>query len=224
MNPKREPDAQAPSPEKGQTLAQDHWNRRYGQGDAQSLTWYQNRPDQSLKWILSRAAPSSPLLDLGAGASTLVDHLLDAKFEDISLLDLSEIALHQCRVRLGNKAEKIHWICSDLRDFHPDRTYALVHDRAVFHFLTEEADRRKYKAALRAALRPGGLLILGTFAPGGPERCSGLPIVQYDAASVQSEFGSEFRLLESTFEQHPTPAGGTQLFHWALLERNSPSS
>jgi len=198
---------------------QQHWEERYQGTKPEKLTWYQPRPVQSLQWITANCTPDQPLIDIGAGASTLADHLLDAGYGDITLLDLSAQSLRESRDRLGACADQLKWISADITRWLPTKEYALWHDRAVFHFLTDAADRAAYKLALLAGLPAGGTLIMATFAVDGPEKCSGLPIVQYSAESLQAELGPQFELLESLQEQHPTPAGNSQLFNWCLFRR-----
>ena len=198
---------------------QQHWEDRYKGTKPEKLTWYQPRPVQSLQWITANCAHDQALIDIGAGASTLADHLLDAGFNDITLLDLSAQSLCESRNRLGARAHQLKWITADISNWMPGRKYVLWHDRAVFHFLTEARHRTAYKQALLAALPADGILVMATFAIGGPEKCSGLPIVQYSATSLQAELGPHFELLETRQEQHPTPAGNSQLFSWCLLQK-----
>ena len=194
-----------------------HWENRYTGTEPNNLTWYQPKPNQSLQWIHQYCQPQQALIDVGAGASTLTDHLLEDGYTNITLLDLSEQSLQQSRSRLGNKANKVKWITADITSWQPSQKYALWHDRAVFHFLTEAGDRTTYKQALAAGLQANGILIMATFAIGGPKKCSGLPIVQYNAKTLQTELGDQFQLLQSTQENHPTPAGNEQLFSWCVL-------
>ncbi len=195
-----------------------HWEKRYSDTDTDKLTWYQPRPVQSLKWIHQYCDQSQALIDVGAGASTLTDHLLEDGYTNITLLDLSEKSLEESRVRLGSKASAVKWIAADITNWQAQQKYALWHDRAVFHFLTEAEDRAAYKQALASALEDNSILIMATFAIGGPEKCSGLPIVQYDAKTLQAELGKQFQLLEHSQEDHPTPAGNSQAFNWCVFK------
>jgi len=146
-----------------------HWQRVYGEKRPTELSWYQAVPEQSLQLIRSSGiAKSEPILDVGGGASTLVDHLLDEGYMDISVLDISGRALKRSRARLGELAGRVKWIEADVTQFEPSRQYALCHDRAVFHFLTESADRQKYIEVICRALEPRGNLVLATFGPDGP--------------------------------------------------------
>lgn len=199
-----------------------HWERIYHDKSPLEVSWYQTAPSLSLELIrVSGCDPASPLIDVGGGASTLVDHLLDAGFSAVSVLDISSRALAHARQRLGERAGQVQWIASDITGFEPTGTYALWHDRAVFHFLTEAEDRLRYRQVLRRALAKGGQVIMGTFAPGGPEVCSGLPIVQYDGARLQAELGARFRLLETRSELHRTPAGTDQPFNFFRLVQSA---
>ncbi len=164
--------------------------------------------------MISRAniAADTPLIDVGGGASLLVDFLLEEGYQDLTVLDVSGVALRKARRRLGEKASQLDWIEQDITSFEAGRKYGLWHDRALFHFLTGKEDRRKYMQALRKALRGGGQAIISGFAIGGHKRCSGLDIVQYDAAKLGRELGSEFTLLEQEQVRHLTPANKEQLF------------
>ncbi len=164
--------------------------------------------------MISRAnvAKDTPLIDVGGGASLLVDFLLEDDYRDLTVLDVSGVALREARCRLGEKASHVEWIEQDITSFEADRKYGLWHDRALFHFLTGKEERRKYMQALRKALQGGGQAIISGFAIGGPKRCSGLDIVQYDAAKLGQELGNEFTLLEHKQVRHLTPANKEQLF------------
>ncbi|MBU1191693.1 MAG: class I SAM-dependent methyltransferase [Gammaproteobacteria bacterium] len=197
-----------------------HWEQVYRDKSPLEVSWYQTAPTLSLELILASGIDrDSPLIDVGGGASTLVDNLLACGFTAISVLDISAQALAHARQRLGLQSQQVHWIDADITRFEPTERYALWHDRAVFHFLTEADDRLRYRQALARALKPDGQVIIGTFAPGGPLRCSGLPIVQYDAASLQAEFGAAFELVETRSETHRTPSGKDQLFNFFRLLR-----
>ncbi|WP_157957886.1 class I SAM-dependent methyltransferase [Aliidiomarina celeris] len=162
---------------------------------------------------------SEPIIDAGGGASVLVDHLLAMGQRNISVLDVSGAALTASRVRLGSEASTIDWIESDIRAFSPTRQYGLWHDRAVFHFLVNAEDRQRYAKALKNALPVSGHLILASFAIGGPEKCSGLPVIQYDAEKLKAELGPGFKLLEERTEAHITPAQKIQEFAYFRFKR-----
>lgn len=192
-----------------------YWENVYSEKSAQEVSWYQSTPATSLQ-LIENAGLGKPqaLIDVGGGTSTLVDGLLAKGHTDISVLDIAGAALALARARLGVRASGVHWIESDITQFHPERQYALWHDRAVFHFLTTAESRRHYVEALMQGLQPGGTLIMAAFAIGGPLRCSGLDVVQYDAEKLGAELGPPFHLLETVTEQHLTPAGKTQSFNY----------
>jgi len=199
---------------------QQHWNEVYATKAPDTVSWFQQRADMSALMIAdSGVSKDAAIIDIGGGASVLIDQLLDADFSDVTVLDISERALAVSRERLGVRAAEVHWIVSDVLSWTPARTYDVWHDRAVFHFLTDEHDRAVYRATLLKGLRPHGTLIVGTFAEDGPERCSGLPVHRWSAAPLAFELGPEFRLIESLRENHRTPAGAVQPFTWARFER-----
>jgi SAM-dependent methyltransferase len=191
----------------------EHWDKAHAARHPRDVSWYEQLPALSLRMIQqSNVATDTPIIDVGGGASLLVDFLLDDGYRDITVLDLSGIALDKARRRLGEKSSRVEWIEQDITCFEAERKYGLWHDRALFHFLTLENDRGKYIQALRRALQPGGQLVISTFAIGGPERCSGLDIVQYDAQKLERELGGGFTLLEQEQVLHQTPAQKEQLF------------
>lgn len=157
---------------------------------------------------------------MGGGASTLVDDLLDAGYTNLTVLDLSAHALAAAHKRLGARAQRVRWLEANVLDAAlPRHSYDVWHDRALFHFLTASADRRVYVRQVLHAVRPGGLVIIATFAPDGPDRCSGLPVVRYDAEGLHAEFGAPFRLLRHEREAHHTPAGKVQQFIYCLCRK-----
>ena len=190
-----------------------HWQRVYGEKEPTEVSWYQPVPEKSLQLIRSTGiAKDEPILDAGGGASTLVDHLLNDGHTDISVLDVSGKALERSRARLGDSAGAITWIESDVTEFEPSRQHALWHDRAVFHFLTRPDDRDKYIEVVCRALQPKGYLVLATFGPQGPRRCSGLDVKRYGVDELQNLLGSRFDLCGHELEEHETPMGSTQQF------------
>jgi SAM-dependent methyltransferase len=196
-----------------QTDRRSHWQRVYTQRSPADLSWYQREPTYSLRLIRDTAlSKHAPVIDVGGGASVLVDCLLRDGFTRVAVLDVSAAALEHARHRLGNAAQSVEWIDSDVTDFVPPHPFVLWHDRATFHFLTDPADRRKYVQALGRSLEVDGHAIIATFAIGGPDRCSGLDVVQYDAARLSRELGDEFRLVAELTEAHVTPAGKEQRF------------
>ena len=190
-----------------------HWESVYENKAPDEVSWHQARAETSLA-LIERAgvALDSPVIDVGGGASTLVDGLLAAGFTDLTVLDLSESALEYARRRLGHRADEVTWRQGDITRVELGRTYALWHDRAVFHFLVDEADRARYRALLHASVAPGDHVIVATFAHDGPERCSGLPIVRYTPELLLEALGPGLVLEESVGEDHQTPSGKVQRF------------
>lgn len=196
---------------------QAHWNEVYAHKEPDAVSWYQREPALSLELIGRAGVPAGArIVDVGSGASGLVDRLYDRGYR-VTVLDLAESALERSRTRLGARAADVDWIVDDVTSWQPDRTYDLWHDRAVFHFFTDPADRAGYRRALEAGLAPGGHAVIATFAPDGPERCSGLPVVRWSAEELADELG--LLLVAELREAHRTPAGGIQSFTWALLRR-----
>jgi len=201
---------------------QAHWDHVYETKAVTELSWYQENPAISLDLIQATGVKQDgAIIDVGGGTSRLVDALLAQGFCDLTVLDLSPKALAAAKSRLGPKAAKVTWIAADVTRFDPEQTYDLWHDRAAFHFLTEAADRQAYAACVLRAVRPGGHVIIGTFAPDGPERCSGLPVMRHDGASIGAVLGNNFVLIESRRQDHKTPAGRTQHFQFSLYRRNA---
>jgi trans-aconitate methyltransferase len=199
-----------------------HWDMTWSGKSHRETSWYQAVPTPSLEMIdHARADPAAPVIDVGGGASPLAGCLLAAGFADVTVLDISTAALEQAKEGLSEDARRVHWVEADVTRFVPDRTYALWHDRAVFHFLTDPEDRRRYANVLHAALRPGGQAIVATFAPGGPTKCSGLDIVQYSAGELADELGDDMELCEERVEYHATPAGKEQKFGFYRFRRRT---
>jgi len=199
---------------------QTHWDNIYAQRQPAELGWYQAHPETSLRLIAaSGVGKDAALIDIGGGASLLVDKLVEAGYAKVTVLDISAAAIAAAQARLGARAGALRWLTQDVTAFVPPEKYALWHDRAVFHFLTEAADRQAYLAAAATALDAGGQMIVATFAPDGPEKCSGLPVVRYDAASLVREAGEPFELLETCGETHVTPGGVKQSFSYCRFRR-----
>lgn len=197
-----------------------HWEKIYQEKSPLEVSWYQQEPTLSLNLIQHcQLEKSGAIIDVGGGASRLIDHLIQKGYQHLAVLDISANALEIAKQRLDDKADVVEWFSSDITEFIAPHPFDLWHDRAVFHFLTEAADRQKYIAALKAALPTGGNLILAAFAIGGPTKCSGLDIVQYDAAKICRELGEEFELVEEAGETHLTPSGGEQLFSYFRFVR-----
>ena len=197
-----------------------HWDNIYGTKAEDGVSWFQDTPEPSLTLLgLAGATPTSAIIDIGGGASHLVDALLDQGFIDVTVLDLAQTALEADKVRLGAAAAKVGWICADVTRWQPERRYDVWHDRAAFHFLTDPADQALYAAALAEGLASGGHAIIGTFAPDGPEKCSGLPVVRHDAASIAQLLGDGFELVDSRRNDHRTPWGSVQQFQFSTFRR-----
>ncbi len=197
-----------------------HWENVYSTKGEREVSWYQESPAPSLELIaLARLSADASIIDIGGGASRLVDALVDRNVGQITVLDLSAAALDAAKQRLGNKAAKVRWEIADVTKWEPSQTYDLWHDRAAFHFLTDQADQSAYVDRLKKAVKRGGCVIIGTFALDGPERCSGLPIVRYDAASLSGTLGSDFKLIDARRRDHATPWGAVQRFQFSTFRR-----
>jgi hypothetical protein len=194
-----------------------HWDDAYARGGAEAVSWFEPTPRVSLELIESLGMPrDAPVVDVGGGASTLARELVARGYTDVSVLDISEIALSGARNGLGDAAA---WLREDVLRWRPERRYALWHDRAVLHFFTDDAERENYVLTLDAATAPGSFVVLGVFAPDGPDRCSGLPVSRYDAEGLQRLLGSGYALRAERSEAHVTPGGVRQPFTWAVFER-----
>ena len=203
---------------------QKHWEGIYRRTTPENLSWYQNEPVLSSELIaavcLSR---DDAVIDVGGGASVLVDRLIRDGYRDITVLDISATALTASRTRLGDFGGDVTWREADVTLYESEQQYALWHDRAVFHFLTETIDREKYRAVLERSLLPGGDVVLSMFGVNGPKRCSGLDVVRYDAESLAGELGPTFRLLHVRHEVHLTPGKAPQQFMYCHFRRTSTS-
>ena len=198
----------------------DHWEHIYSDKGATEVSWYQQRPEISLDLIKATGVEKSAhIIDIGGGASTLVDFLLAAEYQNISVLDISSSAIEQAKVRLGQHADKVEWVEQDITKFIAEESYEVWHDRAVFHFLTDEDDRLKYAQAISSALKPGSHAIIATFDLDGPEKCSGLEIVRYSPETLSAIFSEGFKLVETATEKHKTPGGASQSFVYCRFER-----
>lgn len=200
---------------------EDHWNRVYATRAATEVSWFQDEPAASLALIATAGiGRDDAIVDVGGGASLLADRLLDRGHSDITVLDIAETGLAVVRARLGAKGAGVAWTVQDVTAWQPPPgRFRLWHDRAVFHFLVDEADRRGYLRALDRGLQAGGFVILASFAPTGPERCSGLPVQRYSAETMQAVLGPGFQLLDERPQTHLTPAGGRQDFTWCLFRK-----
>lgn len=199
----------------------DHWEKVYETKTTDSVSWFQEHADQSVRLIRGTGVPlSASIIDVGGGASTLVDDLLDAGYRSLTVLDLSGAALKAAQNRLGSKAQSVRWLEANITDAQlPAHGYDVWHDRAVFHFLTSAEDRHAYVEKVLRAVKPGGHVIVATFAEDGPTQCSGLPVMRYSAGELHSEFGSPFTLLKHEKEEHRTPAGNVQKFVYCYCRK-----
>jgi 2-polyprenyl-3-methyl-5-hydroxy-6-metoxy-1,4-benzoquinol methylase len=195
-----------------------HWENIHRAKSADEVSWYRPHLEQSLS-LIERAAPerTAAIIDVGAGESTLIDDMLSRGYTNLTVLDVSQTALAVTKERLGKLAGDVQWICADVtRISLRAHSYDVWHDRAVFHFLTTDEQRKVYVETVEKAVKPGGHVIVSTFGPEGPTKCSGLPVMRYDAQELHGEFGNHFRLLESSNEVHQTPFGTQQQFLYCL--------
>ncbi len=199
---------------------QAHWENVYTSKGESEVSWFQESPAPSFDLIVQAGATHrSAIIDIGGGASRLVDHLVEQGFQDITVLDLSAAALEAARRRLESRADRVQWIVADATAWEPVRAYDIWHDRAAFHFLTDESDRAAYIARLTRGVNAGGHAIIGTFALDGPEKCSGLPVARYDSASLAQVLGAGFRLVDTRRHEHATPWGSRQMFQFSVFRR-----
>jgi len=197
---------------------QTHWENVYTSKGESEVSWFQETPGLSLELIhLIGTTRGSSIIDIGGGASRLVDNLVSQGYEDVTVLDLSRAAIATAKARIGDNAQQVEWIAADVTTWEPSRTYDVWHDRATFHFLTSLADQTAYRDRVRRALRSGGHAIIGTFAPDGPEKCSGLCVARHDADSLGVILGVEFRLVDTRRYEHLTPWGSTQRFQFSTF-------
>ena len=200
------------------TGRQAHWQNIYTTKADTDVSWFEGAPAISLALIHAAGTPpDAAVIDIGGGAARLVDALLAQSFADVTVLDLSACALAVAQARLGMQAERVDWVVADVTRWEPARQYDLWHDRAACHFMVEPDDQRAYVRTLSRALRRGGVAIIGTFAPDGPERCSGLPVHRHDATSLARMLGGDFTLLESRPHDHLTPWGAVQHFQFSMF-------
>jgi 2-polyprenyl-3-methyl-5-hydroxy-6-metoxy-1,4-benzoquinol methylase len=199
---------------------QAHWQNVYQTKSEQTVSWFQERPNVSLDLIHATGVDNgASIIDIGGGASRLVDALINEGFNAVSALDLSEKALATSKTRLGTQSQQVQWIVADITQWQPSQTYDVWHDRAALHFLIEPKDRAAYVERVNKSVWTGGHVIIGTFAPDGPERCSGLPVVRHDAASLGEMLGPSFALAETRRHDHQTPSGTIQKFQFSRFQR-----
>lgn len=195
-----------------------HWEQVYADKKSTEVSWYQQHPAHSLALLKTSAADiNARIIDIGAGASTLVDYLLEAGYQNITVLDIAQAAINQAKAHLGDRANKVTWLEHDIADSNSPVLAAagpfdVWHDRAVFHFLTEPQDRENYVHTMCEVLQPGAHVIMATFNIDGPEKCSGLDIVRYSPETISTTLGNSFQLVETSSEQHRTPSDAAQSF------------
>jgi ubiquinone/menaquinone biosynthesis C-methylase UbiE len=203
--------------------SKEHWDHVYGSKATTSVSWFQEHARHSVKLIRQTGvARDAHVIDVGGGASTLVDDLVEAGFANVTVLDLSDAALSAAKARLGDRARDIQWLVGDVTQLElPEHAYDVWHDRAVFHFLTASEERVAYVRSVLRSVKPGGHVIVATFAEDGPEKCSGLPVMRYSADALHAEFGARFTLLRHELEEHHTPSGTVQQFIYCLCRRDA---
>lgn len=200
-----------------------HWEKIYSSKKPDEVSWFQAHAKTSLKIIENaQVAATANMIDVGGGASTLVDDMLDQGFKNITVLDLSGTALQAAQNRLGDMAKQVNWYEANLLEANlPARQYDVWHDRAVFHFLTNQTDRDQYIDQVMKAIKPRGLVIIATFAEDGPQKCSDLPVIRYNREQLQCQFGASFQLLSSEQESHHTPWGAVQQFTYCVFRKTT---
>jgi 2-polyprenyl-3-methyl-5-hydroxy-6-metoxy-1,4-benzoquinol methylase len=198
----------------------EHWDAKYASTAVSDVSWFQASPEQSRRLLAGcGVGRHHSVLDVGGGASSLAETLIEDGWTDVTVLDVSSEALAAARARCA-EPERIQWLNEDLLQWTPDRAYDVWHDRAVFHFLVEESDVATYRQKLRAALVPGGIVVVATFAAGGPTQCSGLPVHRYAADELVEALGAGLTPVETAREEHRTPSGAVQPFTWVALRRD----
>jgi ubiquinone/menaquinone biosynthesis C-methylase UbiE len=210
-----------PSNDHGKPTPKAHWEDVHASRAPTELSWYQSRPTRSLELMEQFGSePSTAFIDVGGGASTLVDALLDRGLRSVTVLDISHAALEHAKARLGPRAARVTWVEADITRIElGSNAYDVWHDRALFHFLTDRLERQRYVDAAARAIRPGGIALIVTFALHGPPRCSGIDVVRYSPELLAREFGTRFSFERSEDELHRTPSGGTQAFTYTVLRR-----
>lgn len=202
------------------TTPAEHWDSAYGRMGEAGGSWFQDDPSPSLGFLDGLGiATTAAVVDVGGGASRLVDRLLARGHEDVTVLDASEAALLLSKARLGDRAGRVAWLVEDVTSWVPSRSYDVWHDRALFHFLVEPSARARYRQALRRGLASRGTVIVATFAEDGPEQCSGLPVARYSPEALAPELGKELEVVAMEREVHTTPWGAAQPFSWVALRR-----
>ena len=198
----------------------DHWEQVYAEKKSTEVSWYQQHPQHSLELIKATCIDESAhIIDIGGGASTLVDFMLDAGYQNLTVLDIAHGAIEQAKSRLGTRADKVTWLEQDVTTFSPHEPYDVWHDRAVFHFLTDQLDRSRYVRIMSRALKPGAHAIIATFDLDGPEQCSGCDVMRYSPETMSAVLGDNFQLVETSTEAHVTPRAAIQNFVYCMYKR-----
>ena len=199
-------------------MTNEHWEQVYSSKKADEVSWYQRDPEVSRRLIRNHAILTDAVIDVGAGQSLLVDSLLSDGFADVTVMDISEAAVSEVRHRIPNTSS-VSYVVADVREWKPTKNFDLWHDRAVFHFMTSEADKAAYLGVMAQAVSPDGIAIIGTFAEDGPTQCSGLDVSRYSPSQLAAVFSEFFELETSESEEHITPWGAMQHFTWVTLRR-----
>jgi SAM-dependent methyltransferase len=200
-------------------ISSQHWDTVYSTKEHTDVSWFQANPALSLHLITSVSDSTASVVDIGAGESLLVDFLLDNGYSNLTVVDISEKALAAVRSRLGDAAHYVTFAVVDITEWEPDHVFDVWHDRAVFHFLTDDQSRSAYIRIAERSVREGGHLIIGTFANDGPEQCSGLPTARYSPEALAGLFTDEFDIVTAHREEHTTPWGSSQNFSWVVLQK-----
>jgi len=196
-----------------------HWDEIFTQKTDDEMSWSQATPTMSLELLAQWSSPDDALVDVGAGNSRLVDHLVERGWREVTLLDVSATALAKVRARLSSGSTTVSYVASDIRQWQPEGHYRAWHDRAVFHFLTDQADQENYVRTAAQTLERDAILVIATFSASGPTHCSGLPVARHDPDELARLFASDFAFVASQFEEHTTPFHTVQAFSWVVLRR-----
>jgi 2-polyprenyl-3-methyl-5-hydroxy-6-metoxy-1,4-benzoquinol methylase len=200
-------------------MSNDHWHQIYLSKKADDVSWFQREPEVSHRLITAHASVTDAVIDIGAGQSLLVDYLVRDGFSDVTVMDISDVAVSAVQERLADAVDRVSFVVADVRTWKPKKMFDVWHDRAVFHFMTSKDDRDAYLAVVSTAVRPGGVAIIGTFSEDGPTQCSGLDVCRYSPSQLANTFSDFFELENSEYEEHLTPSGAVQHFTWVTLRR-----